>query len=343
MFRHDRAYERVFIMGIILSATLWLAACSGQIAGKPVTDAPLFEGQSELLEKSASWLLLQRQNEDGGFTSFSTGVDQGSSDVGGTLDAILALSAAGIRLADTISEDEKNPIVYLQRHIDRVKTYATENGAQAGKLVLALAAAGINPRDFQGLDTVGLLIEQLDDSGSYSVEDSFKQSLALLGLAAAGETAPEEAVQWLVNRQADNGSWDDGFGTVDNPDATAMAIMALLASGLTGTDSILVRATEFLRNAQEPDGGWGYAPGFGMSANSTALVIQALSALDENWYSAEGNWVKDGRTPLDALRSFQSGNGAFQADLGQGLVDDFFTTIQSIPALAGEPYPIEAE
>jgi hypothetical protein len=98
----------------------------------------------------------------------------------------------------------------------------------------------------------------------------------------------------------------------------------------------------FLHASQQPDGGWAYAPGFATSANSTALVAQALTALGEDWMDEEGSWSVEGQTPLAALLSFQSENGAFQADFGQGPVEDFFSTVQTIPALAGQWLPAES-
>ena len=75
----------------------------------------------------------------------------------------------------------------------------------------------------------------MSPTGQYGVNNAFNQSLAMLGLSAAGEAMPDSAVAWLLAQQAPAGdmagSWDDGFGTAGNADATAMAIMALVAAG----------------------------------------------------------------------------------------------------------------
>jgi hypothetical protein len=52
--------------------------------------------------------------------------------------------------------------------------------------------------------------------------------------------------------------------------------------------------------------------------------------------------MKGNVTPLLALLSFQSVSGAFQADYGQGPFDDFYATVQAIPAAAGESFPLPA-
>jgi hypothetical protein len=220
--------------------------------------------------------------------------------------------------------------------------FAGQNGGQAGKVILALTASAVEPSNFAEHNFVELLMAQIEPSGAFGVTDPFKQSVAILGLAAAGEPVSTTAIDWLLALQAANGSWDDGFGTVDNPDATAMAVMALIASGRDADDPVITTAVDFLAEAQNTDGGWGYAAGLPTSANSTSLVIQALSALGENWYSTDGQWAKGDHTPLLALLSFQSASGAFQADVGQGPVDDIYATVQAIPAVANRPFPLPA-
>lgn len=290
-----------------------------------------FPDQSEAIRPAAAWLVETRQNDDGGYTSFSAGANLAPSDIVGTLDAVLALAAAG--------QDTDAPRDYLAANGEALAGFAAENGGQAGKTLLALAALGENPDDFAERDFVALLTDQFGAAGDYNVADPYKQSLALLGLAAADEAIPPEAVAWLTAKQAANGSWDDGFGTVDNTDATAMAIMALVAAGESAGGESVSRAVDFLAGAQAAGGGWGYAPGLPAGANSTALAGQALSALGEDWYTTDSRWARE-RTPLAALLSFQGEGGAFQADFGQGPADDFYATVQALPALSGRPFPL---
>ncbi len=311
---------------------LWMLLLAMLAAGCGAGDgAADFPDQSEAIGPAVSWLVETHQNDDGGYTSFSTGANAAPSDIVGTLDAMLALAAAG--------EDTDTPLGYLTANSEALFTFAAENGGQAGKVLLALVAAGVDPREFAERDFVTLLTDQLDSDGAYNVADPFKQSLAVLGLVAAGEEVPASAVDWLKAKQATNGSWDDGFGTLDNTDATAMAIMALVAAGQTADDAIVARAVDFLAGVQATDGGWAYAPGLPTSANSTALAGQALSALGENWYADGERWAKE-RTPLAVLLAFQSESGAFQSDFGQGPLDDFYATVQALPALSGQPFPL---
>lgn len=308
----------------------WLALWQPAASAAPASQEGAPRSPAVALTAAAEWLVATHQNSDGGFTSFSTGANNAPSDVGGTVDALLALAAT--------DRDVSAQIAYLTADAEAVAAYAGQDGSTAGKLALALAAADEDPGDFGGQNYVVRLTEHLSPTGQYGVTNAFNQALALLGLAAAGESAPETAVAWLTGLQATEGdlagSWDDGFGTAGNADATAMAVLALLRGGFDPSDPAIQTALDFLSRTQLASGGWEYGAGFGENANSTALVIQALAVAGEDLDSQDGRWSKGGRTPIDALLSWQSASGAFQADLGSGRADDFFATVQAIPALA---------
>ncbi len=120
----------------------------------------------------------------------------------------------------------------------------------------------------------------------------FRQSLAILGLHAAGIAPRPEALAWLERQQcADGGfpsynpdpskpcpAFDPGqFTGGEDTNATALAAQALLVAGRPARAT---RAVTFLRGLQNPDGGWeliGRA-GSGSDPNSTGLVLTALSA-----------------------------------------------------------------
>ena len=333
--------KSVFLLTILVALTgVWGVAglFDAETAVAAPASQPFFPDPQESAVQAANWLIAVHQNEDGGYSSFSGGAGLAPSDVGGTLDAMLAIASAGVSLDDSLA--------YLNENIADVAAYASGDGASAGKLVWALAAAGQDPRDFGGEDFVAALNGHLQADGSYNAPHPFGQSLAMYALAFVGEPVPDEAVAWLNNVQSAeeglDGSWDDGFGTLGNADATAMAVMALSAAGVPADDDSLSRAIDFLTAVQLETGGWEYSPGFGQNGNSTALVIQALSVLGFDFVSADSPFARDGVTPLDALLTYQGETGAFQADFGDGPFDDFFTTVQSVPAvaLAGAPVPV---
>lgn len=293
------------------------------------------------VKQAVYWMIREFQNDDGGYASFSAGANQAESTIAATLDAILALSAAGYPTAAVFPGEPASPLSYLAERDEELIAFAAENGGQAGKAVMALTSAAVDPRAFAGHDFLADLLAHYEPSGAYGVSDPYKQAIAILGVGAAGEAIPAAAANWLEDRQAADGSWDDGFGTTRSADATALAIMALVAAGRSPASGSIESAVDFLEATQLPKG-WEYGPGLGANPNSTALVIQALSALGEVWYTSSGPWVVGGQSPLATLLAYQSATGAFQSDFGQGPFDDFYATVQAIPAVAGRSFPLPA-
>ncbi len=318
------------------------AVTSPPVAVATIAETAVYNDQRQTVAEAVHWLIPTHQNDDGGYSSFSSGANQAASSIAGTADALLAISAGGYNSAVNYPGESSNPIMFLQNNAADAASFAASGGGSAGKLILALTAASQNPRDFMGYNLVLSLTNQISPTGQYNVTSAFDQSLALLALAAVQETVPANAIQWLKDQQAANGSWDDGYGTIDNPDATSIAIMALVANGESVGGTTLTDAKNFLAAAQLADGGFEYGTGFGSNPNSTALAVQALSALGEDFYTTGGDWDQNGNTPLSALQAYQSSTGAFQSDYGSGPFDDFFATVQSIPAATGKPFPLPA-
>lgn len=336
---------RILFLGTFL-ITLLLSLAAFQKTVVAVPDESVQDGSSEIsqaIQSAAAWLVAAHQNADGGFSSFSTGADQAPSDIGGTLDALWALGLTGA--------DVTAPLSFLEDNPEQMANYVAKDGSAAGKALLVVNTTDRDFRDFAGLDLVVAVTDYLSPTGQFGVNTAFNQSLALLGLSIAGQSVPEESIEWLVAQQATEGefagSWDDGFGTPGNPDSTALALAALVISGQSADVAEVEAGLAFLEQAQLESGGWEYGTGFGENANSTALVILALTMLGED-VSAEGSrWVKDGADPIGALLAWQGDSGAFQVDLGDGRVDDFFSTVQALPALGflamrSAPGPVQA-
>lgn len=335
MFRF-RLPTAVYTALLTLIFIFSLAACAPSPAAPAIpeaSEAP--QGNAEAAVQAVNWLVATHQNEDGGYTAFSGGADMAPSSVPGTLDALLALAAVEGQEAAIA------PAAYLQSQPDDVADFVSQGGGNAGKVLVALTAVGDSPREFGGYNLVISSTQQLSPTGQLNATTAYNQAWAIVGLHAAGEPIPPTAVAWLTDQQTAAGSWSDGFGTDDNPDATGMAMMALVAAG--GEAEALDTAVGFLRAAQNEDGGWGYTSGSPSNPNSSALAIQALIALGEDVSSSESTWAKAGVAPLDVLLSFQSDNGAFQADFGDGPFDDFYATVQALPAVAGQAFPLVRE
>lgn len=265
------------------------------------------------------------QNEDGGFPAF----DEASSP-GGTLDAVFAMVAAGQDVA-TVTRAGISATDYL---MNQAAEYATDPGA-AAKLVIGVAAVGLDPTDFGGQDLVAIMDMNLDaETGAYGL-DLFDEALYILARAAAGVPVPDTARAHLRSVQADDGGWEffpDGGSDVNS---TAITLQAIMAAGTVSDDEAIRLGLRYLSTAQNPDGGFGFLPGEDSDANSTAFAIQALMATGED-IDEESPWAPGGVTPLDGLLSFQnSSTGAFQF-VGS---DSPFATYQAVPGLMLAPFP----
>ncbi|NLU70113.1 prenyltransferase/squalene oxidase repeat-containing protein [Streptomyces sp. HNM0574] len=186
----------------------------------------------------------------------------------------------------------------------------------------ASAAPGTAPAAHATADRPGG--DELPD-GLYGTADPkydgvWRQSVALLALEAAGATPAPEAVDWLAGQQCEDGSFAayradpdagcDAGKTPADTNATGAAVQALAAVG--GRDDAVKKSVEWLRSAQNEDGGWGYNSGSPSDANSVSVVIGALSAAGQKPQDVR----KDGKSPYEALESFQLGCDAEPGERG---------------------------
>ncbi|MCX4880472.1 MULTISPECIES: prenyltransferase/squalene oxidase repeat-containing protein [unclassified Streptomyces] len=132
----------------------------------------------------------------------------------------------------------------------------------------------------------------------------WRQSLALLAQHTVGVKPAAKAVDWLLGQQCANGAYaafrPDAAKACDaklmvDTNSTAAAVQSLAALG--GHDAEAGKAVGWLKSVQNKDGGWGYSPGGASDANSTSVVIGALTAVGEQ----PAQVVKGGKSPYDAL------------------------------------------
>jgi hypothetical protein len=294
-------------------------------------------------------------------------------DAGDTLQTALALAAAGHEQAtfDSI-------VGWLASNVDMVTgTGDNVDPGETGYLMLVVAAAHDDATDFGGVDLVSRLGGTLGAFepglyGSYaSVGDPtysgvFEQSLALMGLAAAGATEDPDAITWLADQQCGgaaefNGAWMS-YRAPATPPATGLSpCTAFDSTTFTGIDtnstSLAYEALEavhhepafgalaWLSRTQNSDGSWGFYVGNDGDPDSTALVIQAIVAGGET--PTEG-WEQASGTPLSALESFQLGCDAPASDRGaltvpgSGGAPNLLATEQGTWGLAQTAFPLGA-
>lgn len=146
--------------------------------------------------------------------------------------------------------------------------------------------------------------EGLYGAGDPTYDGVWRQSLTLLAQMDQGVIPAGKAVDWLAGQQCANGAFPafradtakpcDAKVMVDT-NSTAAAVQALEATG--GHEDVPRKALDWLKSVQNKDGGWGYTAGGPSDANSTSVVIGALTAAGQQATKVR----KNGRTPYDAL------------------------------------------
>ncbi len=263
------------------------------------------------VQKTAAYIRTTQQ-PDGGFGGFGDGQ---------SYDAIYALRAAGID-PNAVSTNGKTPVDFL-----KAKASAADKPNIAAKAALAARASGLNPRSVAGVDLIAVINKGYSQATGKFEEDDFSQSLAMIGLACTGNAVPNGAILALRGTQLTSGGW--GFGGFADPDTTAIAIQALIESGIPVTDSSVSKALAYLKSTQAADGGWGFDP-TASNANSTAFVLQALIAAGEAPESV--TYTKGGKTPVSFILSQQQADGSFAG------FDPAFASNQVLPAIAGRTF-----
>jgi prenyltransferase beta subunit len=180
----------------------------------------------------------------------------------GTLAPARAEASSASRAADWL-ESTQNPDGGFGASV------GDDSGAETTCWVmLGLAAAGRNPLDVAkgGHTPVDFLRNELG-----SVHSPGDLARTILALESAGvdprDFGGRNLVSDLLASRRDDGSYH-GW-----PNSTAFAVIALRASGVDGVDKTL----EWLREAQNADGGWGDTGGSPSNADATGAVLQALS------------------------------------------------------------------
>ncbi|OYN84717.1 hypothetical protein [Parenemella sanctibonifatiensis] len=286
-------------LALLVAMLALLVASAGFIGVRQATAAP----RSEQALAAAAWLEASLTEDD-----VMPGFGRGG-DIGLTIDALWALIAAGAPQADidrVARGIEANAVDYATYDRWDPESQHVIGGA-AGKVLLAISSIGADPTDFAGRDWVEMVRGTVTEEGrvvdteqgehTSTPANMFGQSLVMMALARNGGM-PEETVTFLLRQQCSDGYFriffnDDatcdtganGEPVQPDRDATAMAVMALLAAeeqGIAEARPAIDKAIAWLLADQSDEGGFG--GGFGTEAvntNSTGLVAVVLAAEGE--------------------------------------------------------------
>ena len=318
--------QRNPLINLVTLSTLALVVLSSLLP------ADTAQAQTDVISGAVAYLQANQQ-DDGGITGFS-----GTSDADTTARAVLGLAASGQPLPSLVPASGLTLLNYLESQA--VVYTHDENGllfpGRAGLLLAAVAVAGGTPQQFGSMN----LLNELEgtfhwSTGEYSTAASggyssgaasdLSQAWAMLGLSLAGQPVPAPAISYLLGTQAPDGSW----GSMD-PDTTALAVIALLASGqVQPSDPAVTNALIVFHRTQQANGGW--RPEWDtdpLNADSTAWILQALYAAGEDlstWAATEGD-------PVSALAGLQKEDGSIG-----GTYANTYSTAEALLGLAGRP------
>ncbi len=212
----------------------------------------------------------------------------------------MALVEAG---EDLLSEEyTKNGLTYF----DYLAGYEPSSTSDLVKMILTLAVCGQDPTDFEGRN----LIDELNNDGN-GLFDIFSTHLwTIRALNEAGEpiTQAEQAKQWILDQQKEDGSWGYQEGADSSSDITAEAVIALHDLGEPKDSQYIQKALDWLKTMQRIDGGFKYLPNSKESnPYSTIEVARALLELEIN--PLQDDWLKPSGEMLSYLVNQQGEDG----------------------------------
>ncbi|MFH1737183.1 MAG: prenyltransferase/squalene oxidase repeat-containing protein, partial [Actinomycetota bacterium] len=288
------------------------------------------------VNKALAYLKGQQQ-ADGSYIEFDGPINA-------TSGVALAVLASGLDLNEW-KQSGASTIDFLRSQADVLRNPASVDGnsAKIAQLVMVLTASGNEPRSFAGTDWVAIL-KSIQNGATGAYGSSFIQHpWVIMALRSAGETIPQNAADYLVSNQEDDGGFGvNGRGSGSDTNTTAICLEALAAIGQTVESAAVQRAVAYLHTQQNEDGGFPWAKpspwGTDSDVSSTAWVIQGLIAAGEDQVGL--SWTQNGNTPVSYLIGMQNPSGAF-AYQSSWPDDNLMSTYQVIPALMGKAFPLD--
>ncbi|MEZ5078551.1 MAG: prenyltransferase/squalene oxidase repeat-containing protein [Solirubrobacterales bacterium] len=283
--------------------------------------APAQAGAATRVERAAEWLVAQ-QNADGGFGA-SPESDSGPEM---TAWAMLGLAAAGRNPLD-VARAGRTPVSFLRGHVDELKT-----PGDLARTILALEAAGVDPRDLGGVNLVKRLLAKRRGDGSYYGWPN-STAFAVIALRAAGATGGlKKTLTWLRATQNEDGGWGDTPKSASTADGTG-AVLQAISPGTKATRSAL----GYLTKAQRKGGGFPLGGNGAVNTQSTAWAAQGIVAAGKK----PSEFRRGGSSALDYLADHQQKDGHYRYS-GASDQTPVWVTSQVLVAVAGHSYPVAA-
>ncbi|MCW2979732.1 MAG: Prenyltransferase/squalene oxidase [Solirubrobacterales bacterium] len=233
------------------------------------------------------------QNEDGGYGE-KPGVGSSQAMTGW---AMLGLEAAGLNPQSVTSGKGKSPVDYLQSAIAEV-----QSPGDLARTILALEGAGIEPREFGGRNLVAALLAKRRPDGSYEDWPN-STAYAVVALRSAGIANVADSLGWLREVQNEDGGWGDVPGSPSNADGTGAVLQALSPSSKAAQ-----RAVGYLRQVQQPGGGYRLGGNGSLNTQSTAWAVEGLLAAGAD----PAQFKRGGKSAYEYLEDNQASDGHYR-------------------------------
>jgi energy-coupling factor transport system substrate-specific component len=243
----------------------------------------------------------------------------GTGSVAAVLVAVLLVGAFASARAEAAAGNPTLGAVWLARQQNPDGGWGASPGDDSaedmtGWAMLGLEAAATNPLDVNRGGKTGVDFLRGEVSSLTTPGDLARTVLALEGAGVdPREFGGANLVQKLLARQRADGSYQ-GW-----PGSTAYAVVALRAAGASGVS----RSLEWLREAQNPDGGWGDTANSPSDADATGAVLQAMSPTSKasdrgvNYLNQTqqkgGGWRLGGSGALNTQSTSWAGQGLLAA------------------------------
>jgi energy-coupling factor transport system substrate-specific component len=243
-------------------------------------------------ETALAWL-ESVQNEDGGYGE-KPGVGSSQAMTGW---AMLGFEAGGLNPQGVTSGKGKSPVDYLQSAIAEV-----QSPGDLARTILALEGAGIEPREFGGRNLVAALLAKRRPDGSYEDWPN-STAYAVVALRSAGIANVADSVEWLREAQNEDGGWGDVPGSPSNADGTGAVLQALSPSSKAAQ-----RAVGYLRQVQQPGGGYRLGGNGSLNTQSTAWAVEGLLAAGAD----PAQFKRGGKSAYEYLEDNQASDGHYR-------------------------------
>ncbi len=221
-----------------------------------------------------------------------------------------------------------DPSLDFTGYADALEAYLSEHRVSSAssrqRCALALVACGRKNAEF-----VSLTLE--DSIGNQGIM-SLIYGLHLLNNGLSSKVYTKEALTGeILSARLSDGGWAV-TGETSDIDVTAMAVQALAPQYNESTEvKSAVDAALLLLSAKQLDGG-GFQSYGKDNPESAAQVITALSSLGTDPTQTAG-FLKNGRSPLDAMLSFRLSDGSFSHMKGDAEESSYPATQQAFYSL----------